>query len=115
MVYVELDYLLAGSPTERIISYHGTDAMSQRIMEWLDTPEGTVADLPSWGHPLFQFKHEPDSPSIQVLAEAVIARKMRQDIQDLDLRRIRVEFTDIDRMHVVVEYGDAGIEREVDL
>jgi hypothetical protein len=111
----ELDYLLARSATERIRTYYGAEAMNQRIMEWLDTPEGSVADMPEWGHPLFRFKHEPDSPSLQVLAETLLARKMRQDIEDLDLKRIRVEFSDIDHLHITVEYGDVGLERDVAL
>ena len=61
----ELDYLLE-LDTGGVKKYKGNDAMDSRINEWLDTPEGTVADDPSWGNPFRRFQFDPISPFFEV-------------------------------------------------
>jgi len=112
---IELDYLMGRSPSEPIKSYRDQDAIVQRIMEWLDTAEGTVADMPAWGHPMMRFKHEPDSPSLRVLAEAILARKIRRDIEGIDLRRVRVSFPEIDHMSIAIDCGETSLSRDMSL
>lgn len=112
---LELSYLLERSPSERIRTYEDADAMNQRILEWLETPEGTVADMPEWGHPLFKFKHEPDSPSIQVLAEMVIFNKLADDVTGIDLRAVSVTFPEIDLMDVAIVHGTGFLDTRVEL
>ncbi len=42
----EFDHLLELNPATEIKTYDDEDALADRIMEWLETPQGTVADLP---------------------------------------------------------------------
>ena len=84
--------------------------MSERIREWLATPEGTVAHDPSWGHNLLPFKHDPmgtQGTTLEVLITMALARKMPLDIEDLRLVAVQVEVLDIDlcRVSVVHQYG----------
>ncbi len=110
---LEYDYLMGGSPSERIRTYDDGEAMNQRILEWLDTPEGTVADMPDWGSPLLRFKHEPDSPSIQVMAEMLIFRRLSEDVKGIDIRAVSVQFPEIDLMQISIVHGTGFLERQV--
>lgn len=112
---IEFDYLMARAPSEGVRSYEDVEAMNQRVMEWLDTPDGTVADMPEWGHPFYAFKHEPDSPSLQVMAEMMVFEKLVADVVDIDLRSVSVEFPEIDRMMVAIVHGTGFLEKEVSL
>lgn len=89
-------------------------AMSERIQEWLATPEGTVAHNPSWGHNLSRFKHDPVSggSDLEVRIEMALSRKMPQDIEDLRLVSVNVEVLDIDFVSVLVvhQYGSDNLK-----
>lgn len=89
-------------------------AMSERIQEWLATPEGTVAHDPSWGHNLSRFKHDPVSrgSDLEIQIEMALSRKMPQDIEDLRLVSITVEVLDIDFISVIVvhQYGSDNLK-----
>jgi len=113
MTILEFDYLMERSPSESIKTYEDGDAMNQRILEWLDTPEGTVADLPAWGHPFYLFKHEPDGPTLRVVAEMLIFQKLLADVEDIDLRSVAVEFPEMDYMRIDIEHGTAFLSTEV--
>ncbi|MFH1984773.1 MAG: hypothetical protein ABIL58_23275 [Pseudomonadota bacterium] len=112
---IELDYLLGRSPHEVVRIYEDTDAMEQRILEWLDTPEGSVADRPEWGHPLHAFKHEPNSDSLRVMAEMMIFEKLSADVVGIDIRSVSVEFSEIDMMVVSITHGTGFLDKRVAL
>lgn len=88
--------------------------MSERIQEWLATPEGTVAHDPSWGHNLSRFKHDPASTgsNLEVQIEMALTRKMPQNIENLRLVSINVEIQDIDLISVIVvhQYGSDNLK-----
>ena len=84
--------------------YDDGRALSERIYEWLETPEGTVADLPHWGHNLIGYKHDPQGPSLAAQLELSIARKLRQDIKNLKLLGIGVEYLDIDFFKITIRH-----------
>ena len=110
----EASYRLLSAPEEDIArSYDGT-AMGERIMDWLDTPEGTVAHDPSWGHNLGKFKHDPLSKGngLETLIEMAIARKITLDIEDLRLVGVKVEVLDIDlfRLVVIHQFGADSLQ-----
>ena len=111
----EYDYLLNGSPYEEVVIHDDLGAMGQRVAEWLDTPEGTVADMPGWGHPFYLFKHEPESDDLNVMAEMALYEKLTTDIKDLDLRGVSVSFSEIDRMDVAIKIGESILKKQVDL
>jgi hypothetical protein len=83
-------------------------ALSERIREWLETPQGTVADLPGWGHHLTGFKHDPQSTHLAVAIEMSIARKLAQDIKDLILLGVGVEFIEIDLFKIIIRHQFGG-------
>jgi len=89
-------------------------AMQERINEWLATPQGTVADMPGWGHQLSRLKFEPPSPDLSVMAEMLIAEKLSLDVKDMVLRGVLVEFDAIDLMRVTVDYGYGIVTIEMD-
>lgn len=84
------------------------DALSERIREWMETPEGTIADIPDWGHNITGFKHDPQGVDLEVAIEMSIARKMARDIKNLILLGILVEYLDIDLFKIVIrhQFGD---------
>ena len=109
----EYDWLMSAAPDEGIKTYDDGAAMNQRVLEWLKTPIGDIADLPGWGSPLFSFKHEPDSVNLQVMAEMSIFQKLVHDIANIDLRHVSVEFQEIDLIYVVIEHGLGFLEATV--
>jgi hypothetical protein len=98
----ELDHLLLPSSGQNIKSYQGKDAMDERISEWMDTPQGTLADRPSWGSNLGAYKFEPQSVDLAVSIEMAIVRKLPRDIENLDIRGIGVSFPLIDLMTITI-------------
>lgn len=102
----ELDYLLE-LDTGGAKKYKGNDAMDSRINEWLDTPEGTVADDPSWGNPFRRFQFDPISPFFEVEVQMAVAGKIRQDIPSLAMIGIAVESISNDLVLIYIrhQYG----------
>ena len=85
------------------------NAISERIAEWLATPEGSVAHDPSWGHNLGKFKFEPLSQNgdLEVRIELSLTRKLPIDIEELVILAVHVDVLDIDlcRITIVHQYG----------
>lgn len=84
------------------------EALSERIREWLETPEGTLADLPHWGNNLLGFKHDPQGQNLEVGIEMAIARKMAKDIDDLVILGVGVEYLGIDFFQVIIRHQLGG-------
>ena len=74
---------LKSAPDHDVERFTDADAMNERIKDWLETPEGTVAHYPSWGTNLEGFKFDPLSKDLDVLIEMAIARKLPQDVDDI--------------------------------
>jgi len=101
----ELDYLFDLN-SDGIQQYSGGDGMNNRIMEWLATPEGTVADDPEWGHPLRPFQFDPTGGSdLEVSVQLAVVRKIRLDINDIIVKSIAVETSDIDSMIIYINHN----------
>jgi hypothetical protein len=109
----EYNWLMVSSPSEGVSTHDDGAAMAQRILEWLGTPEGSVADLPDWGNTLFTLKHEPTGVDLQVFAEMTIFEKLIKDVEDIDIRKVSVEFPDIDMAKVTIAYGTETLEETV--
>ena len=99
----EIDHLLMVGPTG-LVTYQDAQALEDRIQEWLETPEGTVSDMPWWGNRLAYLKHEPIGINLQVMAEMFIVQKLPFDVRNLQMRGILVESIDIDMIRVVIQY-----------
>ena len=110
----ELDHLmeLSISPQDALARYTGVDALNDRIAEWFETPEGTIADLPSWGNMLGRFQHEPPSVSLEVVMETKIIKKLSNDC-GIPIYGIRVDFLDIDKCRVRILYKGGMLDSEV--
>lgn len=98
----ELDRLMSVDPDQGVSLYHEDRAMMERILEWLETPEGTVADLPAWGHILAPFKHEPVGENLAVIIEMAIIEKLPRDVRDLIVGGIRVEPIEMDMIRISI-------------
>lgn len=105
----ELDHLLETDDAGIVVHKDG-DALNDCIMEWLETPEGTVADLPGWGNKLAYLKHEPPGINLVRMAKIGILRKIQIDIPDLTVLEIAVVFKEIDLLWVAINYryDDSG-------
>ena len=110
----EYDFLMEMDESG-IIRYQNGQGISERIREWLATPEGTVADKPSWGNRLSALKFEPMGPDLNVLAEMMIAEKLPRDVRDISIKGILLEFSEIDLMYVYIDFGMGTFTEEVDL
>jgi len=111
----EFDHLIELNPTTEVKAYADTDALWDRIAEWLETPQGTLADLPSWGHNITAMKHEPQGVNLEVMTEMSIMAKMPQDIEDLIISGVRVEFFEIDRCSVMIRHRLGTYKETIDL
>ena len=89
-------------------------AMNARIMEWFDTPLFSMANNVKWGHPLRQFQFDPVSELLGIEIEMVVAMKIRQDIDKLKLKYIRVETSgEIDKASVYIVHNYGVFDEEV--
>lgn len=104
MIIEELEHLMALNPDTGIERLVDGPAMDDRIKEWFETPEGTVADLPGWGHNLSRYKHDPITPTLGVLVKTSILKKMPTDIRNLIITGIAVRFVEVDLFHVAVSH-----------
>ena len=111
----EADHLFRSSPGEDIKRYEGENSFSDRIEEWFETPMGTMAHHPSWGHNLAQFKHDPQSRDLPILMEMAVAEKLPIDIADIVLKGISVTYLDIDLCKIVVLHQFGYNEANVNL
>jgi len=106
---IEAQRMLKSSPGDDVERFSDGDAMSERIREWLDTPEGTMAHYQAWGHNLTPFRHDPLSKGgdLDVLMEMAIARKLPIDVEGIILQGVNVVVMDIDlcRIEILHQFG----------
>ena len=109
--------MMKSAPASDVEKFQDAEAMAERIREWLDTPEGTMAHHPSWGHNLLQFKHDPLSEygNLDVLIEMEIAVKLPIDIEDIILVGVDVKILDIDLCRVDIWHQFGKTTTEVSL
>ncbi len=115
MAIFDANYLLSSAAEADIRKYTDGAAMSARLQEWLDTPEGSVAHDPSWGHNLTPFKFDPQSKDLAIQIEMSITRKLPLDIEDIQIRGIEVTFLDKDMIKVVIVHQFGADSLEVSL
>lgn len=108
----EASYRMRSAPEEDLARYQNGQAMSERIREWLATPEGSVAHDPSWGHRLDAFKFSPLSKGngLETLIELSITRKLPLDVEDITILAVKVDVLDID-MFLLTIVHQFGVER----
>lgn len=114
-IITEYQHLMDLSPHEGLETLYDVEALHDRIYEWLQTPQGTVADLPAWGHNLSPFKHDPPGPNIEVMLEMAIAKKLPQDVENLEIVGLRVEYPEIDMVKITIRHRLATYETEVEI
>lgn len=114
-VIEELDHLLELNPTTELKKYEDEDALYDRICEWFETPQGTVADIPDWGHNMASLKFEPPGETLNVMAEMAIMVKMPRDIENLIIQSVDVEFTEIDLCQITINHSLGNYEETVSL
>lgn len=95
--------------------HHDLEALSNRIAEWLATPMYSVADNPAWGHPFYQFWHDPESPSLLVELKMAVSRKLPRDVRDIRIRRIGATFTALDRVVIEIVHDAGRYQEEITL
>lgn len=99
--------MFMSAPDHDVKRFTDADAMDERIKDWLETPEGTVAHNPSWGHNLERFKFDPLSKDLDVLIEMAIVQKLPLDVDDIVLKGVNVEVMEIDfcRIDILHQFG----------
>lgn len=110
----EASYRMRSAPEEDLARYQNGQAMSERIREWLATPEGSVAHDPSWGHRLDAFKFSPLSKGngLETLIELSITRKLPLDVEDITILAVKVDVLDIDMflLTTVHQFGKDAVQ-----
>lgn len=104
--------MLKSAPDHDVERFAGSEAMDERIREWLETPEGTEAHNPSWGHNLEAFKFDPLNENLAILIEMAISRKLPIDVNDIILNGVNVEVINVDlcRIDVLHQFGLSSLE-----
>lgn len=110
----EIDHLF-DTDDSGLARYEDNSALDDRIQEWMETPEGTVADLPGWGNRLAYMKHEPPGDHLNIMAEMDIIEKMPRDINNLVISGVSVEFREIDLLWIGINYSLGNFAGEVQL
>lgn len=110
----ELDHLLQTGDAG-IVHHEDNAALNDRLQEWLETPEGTVVDLPGWGNRLAYMKHEPPGNHLNIMAEMDIIEKLPRDINNLSVSGILVEFREIDLLWIGINFSLGNFTGEVKL
>jgi hypothetical protein len=101
----EFDHLMDLDPhREGFAAYDDALAMNERIHEWFETPVGTLADAPSWGHNLTRFKHEPMGIDLEIAVTMAVHYKLSMDIENFQFLEIGVAFTAIDVMMIYIRH-----------
>lgn len=113
-LFNELDHFL-GLDSAGIREHEDAAALNNRLSEWLATPQGTVADNPSWGHNLRPFWHDPESPLLAMEMEMAVVRKLPRDVRDITIRRIGVAFIDKDYCVVEIHHHLGRFQQEIAL
>lgn len=111
----EADHLMSSAPDEDVKIHTDEGALSERIFEWLETPEGSIADHPSWGHNLTGFQFDPESSNLAVRIEMAITAKLARDVQDMVMLGVRVDFIEIDLCRVVIRHQFGNTTKELRL
>lgn len=109
----EIDYLM-GLSESGVLTHSGVDADVNNVIEWLDTPEGSVYGMPSWGNPLAKFKHEPTNSEITAMnIEFAIIQKLPIDLPHIVLVSIFCEpsATHPDLYHVRLGLPNGSLEK----
>lgn len=87
----EVDYLM-GLSESGVMTYSSVDADINNVVEWLDTPEGSIYGMPEWGNPLAKFKHEPTHSEITAMnIEFAIIEKLPRDLPNIVIESIFCE------------------------
>ena len=99
---------LRSAPQQDIEKFSNVEAMNERIRDWFETPEGTMAHNPSWGQNISAFKHDPLGNDISIQIEMAISYKLPIDIEDIQLIGIETAIEDIDllKIYIIHQYGD---------
>ncbi len=98
-----------------IMQYDDEMALDDRIREWFETPQGSISDLPAWGHNLSRLKFEPAGISLNVMARLNVMEKMPHDIANLQILSIGLNFLEVDRLIISINYGLGTFQGEVKL
>lgn len=110
----ELDHLME-TDSAGIVGYEDEAALSDRIGEWCETPQGTVADLPGWGNRFAYMKHEPPGIDLEIMAEMDVIEKLPVDIKNLVVTGIVIEFREIDLLYIGINHYLGNFSSEVSL
>ena len=114
-ILTEYQHLMELDPDLGLQVLYDTDGMHDRIHEWFETPQGSIADHSSWGHNLGPFKHEPLNSTTEVLLEMAILKKLPRDVRNLFISGVHVTYSAIDLCFVTIEHGLVRYEGEIRL
>lgn len=115
-IITEYEHLMALAADEGLQKLYDVEALYDRITEWFQTPEGTIADLPAWGHNLSPFKHDPTTGLyIEVMLEMAILKKLPRDVKNLEIVALRVDYPEIDLCKVTIAHRLAIHQFEITL
>jgi hypothetical protein len=106
-MYTEASKNLTSAIGADIAIKNEADAISERIQEWFETPAGTIADLPHWGHNLSSFQHDSGFNEMAIGIELSIVEKLPIDVDGVVLRGVGVEEVAIDayRIYIIHQLG----------
>ena len=93
---------------EGIIVYHGKRAWEERILHFLEIPEGQGELLhdASFGHPLLKYQFLSIDGDLLVAIEMDILSKIENDIEGLVVQGIEVLEEEIDLITIRIMFGD---------
>jgi phage baseplate assembly protein W len=87
----EIDYLM-GFSESGVVTHSDASADINNVLEWFDTPIGSVYGRPNWGNELAQFKHEPANSSVTAMnIEFSVVGTITRDLPHIVLSSIFCE------------------------
>ncbi len=92
---IEISYLLEMAE-DGVVTYESEEAVAAQILEWFDTPVGSIWGKPSWGHNLNQFKHEPMNNTTAIAVENTVLLKLPVDLPEAKIQAVTLTESDVD-------------------
>ena len=88
------------------------DVLANQIVQWFQTPKGSLHYAPEWGHELERHKHQPISESLFLEIEMSIFEKIENDIPTLLIQNLLVveSQNEVDLVKIQIDYfyGQVG-------
>lgn len=111
----EINRMLDATGAQEIEAFSDSDALEERIRDWLETPQGSVADQPEWGNTLSLYRHAPINNDLLISMEMDILTRLPADVDGVNIQGIRIQEEEIDTVRISILFNEDVQDFEYDM